>query len=117
MKAFYCDHFVLPLPEGHRFPMEKYAQLRERALSEVANGPTVFNRYLRNLRATLNDAIRDGHADDNPAKLVRIARRLRCEARSATCNACTRTIRFQVLRNFHHEASAPLQGQTSCRQT
>ncbi len=28
MKAFYCDQFVLPLPEGHRFPMEKYARLR-----------------------------------------------------------------------------------------
>lgn len=30
MKAFYCDHFVLPLPENHRFPMQKYALLRER---------------------------------------------------------------------------------------
>lgn len=29
MKAFYCDHFVLPLPDGHRFPMEKYRLLRE----------------------------------------------------------------------------------------
>ena len=33
MKAFYCDHFVLPLPEGHRFPMEKYRLLRERVLA------------------------------------------------------------------------------------
>jgi len=30
MKAFYCDQFVLPLPEGHRFPMLKYEQLRLR---------------------------------------------------------------------------------------
>ena len=30
MKAFYCHHFVLPLPEGHRFPMAKYARLHER---------------------------------------------------------------------------------------
>jgi len=30
VRAFYCDHFVLPLPEGHRFPMEKYTLLRER---------------------------------------------------------------------------------------
>ena len=29
MKAFYTDHFVLPLPEGHRFPMEKYSRLRD----------------------------------------------------------------------------------------
>lgn len=33
MKAFYCDQFVLPLPEGHRFPMEKYRLLRERVLA------------------------------------------------------------------------------------
>ncbi|MBS0346174.1 MAG: histone deacetylase [Proteobacteria bacterium] len=33
MKLFYADHFVLPLPEGHRFPMEKYARLRERLLA------------------------------------------------------------------------------------
>lgn len=29
MKAFYTDHFVLPLPDGHRFPMEKYSRLRD----------------------------------------------------------------------------------------
>lgn len=29
MRAFYADQFVLPLPEGHRFPMQKYAMLRE----------------------------------------------------------------------------------------
>lgn len=28
MKLYYADHFVLPLPEGHRFPMQKYANLR-----------------------------------------------------------------------------------------
>jgi acetoin utilization deacetylase AcuC-like enzyme len=33
MQIFYCDHFVLPLPAGHRFPMEKYALLRERVAS------------------------------------------------------------------------------------
>jgi acetoin utilization deacetylase AcuC-like enzyme len=29
VNAFYTDHFVLPLPEGHRFPMQKYRLLRE----------------------------------------------------------------------------------------
>ncbi|HEX7634114.1 MAG TPA: histone deacetylase [Noviherbaspirillum sp.] len=29
MKAFYSDHFVLPLPQGHRFPMQKYRMVRE----------------------------------------------------------------------------------------
>jgi acetoin utilization deacetylase AcuC-like enzyme len=27
--CYYTDHFVLPLPDGHRFPMKKYAMLRE----------------------------------------------------------------------------------------
>jgi acetoin utilization deacetylase AcuC-like enzyme len=30
MQAFYADQFVLPLPEGHRFPMGKYQLLRDR---------------------------------------------------------------------------------------
>jgi acetoin utilization deacetylase AcuC-like enzyme len=30
MDAFYTHQFVLPLPPGHRFPMEKYARLYER---------------------------------------------------------------------------------------
>lgn len=37
LKAFYSDHFVLPLPAGHRFPMQKYRRLREQA-AEVAAG-------------------------------------------------------------------------------
>jgi acetoin utilization deacetylase AcuC-like enzyme len=28
VKIFFTDQFVLPLPQGHRFPMEKYALLR-----------------------------------------------------------------------------------------
>ena len=34
MRAFYSDHFVLPLPEGHRFPMAKYSGLRARIIQE-----------------------------------------------------------------------------------
>jgi acetoin utilization deacetylase AcuC-like enzyme len=30
LNAYYADHFVLPLPEGHRFPMAKYRMLRDR---------------------------------------------------------------------------------------
>lgn len=30
MKAYYADHFVLPLPDGHRFPISKYTRLRQR---------------------------------------------------------------------------------------
>jgi acetoin utilization deacetylase AcuC-like enzyme len=34
MQAFYADHFVLPLPEGHSFPMGKYEKLRSRVVAE-----------------------------------------------------------------------------------
>jgi acetoin utilization deacetylase AcuC-like enzyme len=34
MLAFYADHFVLPLPAGHSFPMGKYARLRQRVHDE-----------------------------------------------------------------------------------
>ncbi|WP_213777360.1 histone deacetylase [Caballeronia sp. dw_276] len=35
MKAYYSDRFVLPLPPGHRFPMQKYRMLRERVEAEL----------------------------------------------------------------------------------
>jgi acetoin utilization deacetylase AcuC-like enzyme len=35
MHAYYADHFVLPLPKGHRFPMAKYAALRARVAREL----------------------------------------------------------------------------------
>ncbi len=39
MKAFYSDEFVLPLPEGHRFPMRKYRLLRERVIERGLIAP------------------------------------------------------------------------------
>lgn len=35
MHAYYADHFILPLPAGHRFPMAKYGRLRERLTAEL----------------------------------------------------------------------------------
>ncbi len=39
MKIYYADTFVLPLPAGHRFPMEKYRMLREAVEREGITGP------------------------------------------------------------------------------
>lgn len=36
LNAYYSDHFVLPLPAGHRFPMQKYRMVRERVVQQVA---------------------------------------------------------------------------------
>ena len=41
MRAYYSDHFVLPLPEGHKFPMAKYSRLRERAGTSLDVGDVI----------------------------------------------------------------------------
>lgn len=50
MKAFYTDHFVLPLPAGHRFPMEKYSRLRDlvgsQAGIELVEAPSVTDTQI-----------------------------------------------------------------------
>jgi acetoin utilization deacetylase AcuC-like enzyme len=35
LNAYASDHYVLPLPPGHRFPMSKYGRLRERVAAEL----------------------------------------------------------------------------------
>lgn len=42
MRIFTTDHFVLPLQEGHRFPMLKYQMLRERVAAEVMTPSDAF---------------------------------------------------------------------------
>ena len=44
MKVYYSDHFTLPLPEGHRFPIEKYALLRKRVMADgiITNGNAII---------------------------------------------------------------------------
>lgn len=43
MKLFYTDIFVLPLPDGHRFPMEKYSRLRAALLDSGLFAETDFH--------------------------------------------------------------------------
>ncbi|MBK6357245.1 MAG: histone deacetylase [Betaproteobacteria bacterium] len=43
MQLFYTDVFVLPLPVGHRFPMEKYSRLRESLLASGEFSPADFH--------------------------------------------------------------------------
>ena len=57
MKVFYSDRFVLPLPEGHRFPMSKYSMLRERVAQDEICGPG----ELRTPRAVTDDEILRAH--------------------------------------------------------
>jgi acetoin utilization deacetylase AcuC-like enzyme len=65
MKVYYSDHFVLPLPEGHRFPMVKYAMLRERVARDGICDPG----ELRTPRAVTEEEILRAHA---PGYLERV---------------------------------------------
>ena len=43
MRLYTCDKYSLPLPEGHRFPLQKYEMLRHRLELDAAAGvPFVF---------------------------------------------------------------------------
>jgi acetoin utilization deacetylase AcuC-like enzyme len=44
MHLYYSDHFELPLPDGHRFPMDKYRRLRQRIATsdEHRNDPLLI---------------------------------------------------------------------------
>jgi acetoin utilization deacetylase AcuC-like enzyme len=42
VKLFYTDHFELPLPEGHRFPMSKYRLLRDRIVANPLHAQDVL---------------------------------------------------------------------------
>jgi acetoin utilization deacetylase AcuC-like enzyme len=63
MKVFYSDHYVIPLPEGHRFPMRKYSMLRERVASGWASGG------LRESRRAKDDDLLRAHS---PSYLRRV---------------------------------------------
>ncbi len=60
MKLFYADQFVLPLPVGHRFPMEKYRMLREQL---AASGVFDASDFEVPPAATFTELIR-AHAPD-----------------------------------------------------
>jgi acetoin utilization deacetylase AcuC-like enzyme len=57
LKVFYSDQFVLPLPEGHRFPMVKYSMLRER----VAEGGICEPEEMRVPRPVSDEEILRAH--------------------------------------------------------
>jgi len=67
MKLFYCDEFVLPLPPGHRFPMEKYRLLRERLR---ASGEFSDDDFLTPPAATFAELTR-AHAPDYVLRVER----------------------------------------------
>ena len=66
LKVFYSDHFVLPLPEGHRFPMAKYSMLRER----VAAANSCGTNEMRVPRAVADEEILRAHENNYLRRVV-----------------------------------------------
>ncbi len=60
MKIFYTDHFVLPLPPEHRFPMQKYSLLRRR----VAESGLIAPENMRVPHAATDEEITRAHTAD-----------------------------------------------------
>lgn len=67
MKAFYCHHFVLPLPAGHRFPMDKYRRLYERVAANAAR----LGIELVEPPAASDDDLQRAHCPDYVARMSR----------------------------------------------
>lgn len=60
MELFYTDHFELPLPENHRFPMDKYRMLRQAVAGELVGR----QHRLRVPAAATDEQLRLAHAED-----------------------------------------------------
>jgi acetoin utilization deacetylase AcuC-like enzyme len=61
MRLFPCDRYRLPLPEGHRFPIDKYQLLRRRLEAHAAAGAAL--EFIEPHAAT-DDELRRVHAAD-----------------------------------------------------
>jgi acetoin utilization deacetylase AcuC-like enzyme len=61
MRLFPCDRYRLPLPEGHRFPIDKYPLLRRRLEAHAAAGAAL--EFIEPHAAT-DDELRRVHAAD-----------------------------------------------------
>ena len=75
VRIFYCDHFVLPLPEGHRFPMEKYLLLRRRVEDAALGRLQVPERAGDEILGLVHDTpylerVRDGVLSDDEVRRI-----------------------------------------------
>lgn len=106
VRAFACDHFPVPLPPDHRFPMEKYRLLREAVVASglitpehvFAPRPATDQQILRAHGRAYLDKVKSGRL--TPREIRRIGfpwspdlvRRARCSV-GATIAACRAALR------------------------
>ncbi|MCR9203715.1 MAG: histone deacetylase [Halobacteriovoraceae bacterium] len=77
-KVYHSDRYDLPLPDGHRFPMDKYRLIREKLLSqEILKEENLFEAplakvddILRVHSRTFYDAVANGSLDKKAQRLI-----------------------------------------------
>jgi len=75
MLIYATDHFVLPLPPGHRFPMAKYARLRERVTAitpdRIREPPAATNEELAGAHdSAYIEAVTTGTLDERAMRRI-----------------------------------------------
>ncbi len=119
LQAFACDHWVVCLPPGHRFPMEKYALLREAVMGAglippvciVAPEPATDEQILRAHDGDYLEKVKTGRLTKNEVRRIgfpwsaALVERARCSV-GGTISACRAALRDGVAVNLaggtHH---------------
>jgi len=119
VKAFTRDHYVVPLPPGHRFPMEKYRLLREAVVSSgVLLAEDIFAPELATDQQILRahdhayvEKVKAGKLRDKEVRRIgfpwspELVRRTRCSV-GGTISACRAALDDGVAANLaggtHH---------------
>lgn len=129
MKLFYTDHYTLPLPDGHRFPIDKYGLLRQRILDEgiaapdalVVPEPATDRELLRVHERGYFERVLRGELTDKEIRRIGLPWSLQLVERSrrscgATIQACREALRDGVAANLaggtHH--AFPDRGEGFC---
>lgn len=119
MRTFYCDHYTLPLPPKHRFPIRKYALLREAVVEAelvppedlIAPPLATDEQILRVHSAAYLDKLKTGSLTSHEIRRIgfpwspELVRRARCSV-GATVAACRAALQDQLTVNLaggtHH---------------
>lgn len=81
VRIFCCDHFVVPLPPGHRFPIQKYALLRRAVVDAslvssgdlVAPEPATDEQILRAHDASYLERVKSGRLTTSEVRRIGLA--------------------------------------------
>jgi acetoin utilization deacetylase AcuC-like enzyme len=109
MKIFYCDGFPLPLPSGHRFPIQKYVLLREAVLAAdlvapenlLVPQPATDEQILRAHDDNYLERVKTGQLTPKETRRIglpwspELVARARCSV-GGTIGACRAALRFGI---------------------